>query len=225
MQCCRGETSWHAGCSCSHPEGTMEDRTPISASEIHRHRPLVDSAARRVLRRLPRGAVQREDLEAAGMCGLVDALRRRAGRSEEEFEWYARVKVRGAIIDELRKRDWASRSVRQQLRRESTTAEGDRAEPFMQSLDASFGEELAGTIGGESSLELVERWSDRSALDRAVSRLPARDAIILRMHYFDDVPFKDIAEKLEVTPARVSQLHARALEALRGMLAEWPLVA
>ena len=74
-------------------------RTP-SAEEITRHMPLVRQVVARFLRRLP-SSVLRDDLMAAGVYGLVDALRKNGGDLGPAFEGYARIRIRGAILDEL----------------------------------------------------------------------------------------------------------------------------
>jgi RNA polymerase sigma factor for flagellar operon FliA len=67
-------------------------------------------------------------------------------------------------------------------------------------------------------LEAVERRADRSRLERVVALLPERDADIVTWHYFDDVPFKAIAARLQVSEPRISQLHTRAMGQLRATL-------
>ena len=53
-----------------------------------------------------------------------------------------------------------------------------------------------------------------------MATLPAREREILELRYFEDVPAKDIAAKLNVSEARISQLHSRAIAALRRALSE-----
>ncbi len=202
----------------------METAKPVTRSDIEQHRHIVDAAVARVCRRIPLGAAPRQDLEAAALCGLVDALNRKGSRTPEEFEWYARVRVRGAIMDELRKRDWAPRRVRARIRREREEGTGG-SEPFVVMLDSEAVDRLPAQNGGQSPLELYEERSERLALRRAIARLSERDGTVLRMHYLDSIPFKDIAAKLNVTQARVSQLHTRALHALRGILRKEARVA
>ncbi len=153
------------------------------------------------------------------MAGLVDALRKKRHCPDGEFEWYARVRIRGAILDELRRRDWATRGMRalERARREN----GDSMAPsegFSLIVDSSAVDELAASANDDSPLDAAERRSDRRALDHAVRQLPERDGAVVRMHYFEAVPFHEIAKFLRVTPARVSQIHARAIRGLRERL-------
>lgn len=77
--------------------------------------PLVHHLVADVARRVPR-SVPREDLASAGMLGLAQAARMWDASRGVSFECYARARIRGAILDELRSRDWASRSVRAESR-------------------------------------------------------------------------------------------------------------
>ena len=79
------------------------------------HLPLVGHLVRKTLSRVP-AHVSHDDLTSAGMLALVQA----AGAFDEErgasFATYASVRIRGALIDELRGLDWATRSVRRRAR-------------------------------------------------------------------------------------------------------------
>lgn len=79
------------------------------------HLDLVGRAVAQVSSRFPRH-VDREELWNAGALGLVEAARRFDPEAGIPFERYAVTRVRGAIIDSTRTRDWASRSVRRKAR-------------------------------------------------------------------------------------------------------------
>jgi RNA polymerase sigma factor for flagellar operon FliA len=90
-----------------------------SASEgelVERYLPLVKTVAGRLAITLP-PHIDLQDLHSAGLVGLLDAVRRFDPRSGASFESYARLRVRGAILDELRRLDWVPRSVRDKARR------------------------------------------------------------------------------------------------------------
>jgi RNA polymerase sigma factor for flagellar operon FliA len=61
--------------------------------------------------------IQAEDLISAGIIGLIDALDKFNPAREVQFKTYAQIRIQGAIKDELRSLDWASRSVRQKAKR------------------------------------------------------------------------------------------------------------
>jgi RNA polymerase sigma factor for flagellar operon FliA len=83
---------------------------------LERHVPLVRRMAHHLVARLP-ASVQIEDLIQAGMIGLMDALERFEEGMGAQFETYATQRVRGAMLDELRRGDWLPRSVRQTQRK------------------------------------------------------------------------------------------------------------
>jgi len=178
---------------------------------------LVHEEVGRMLRRLP-PSVQKDDLVAAGAVGLMDALRKNAVADRgPQFEWYARIRIRGAVLDELRNEDWLSRTARaevtvraEQEQRSTTVVVGFEDLPEHKRLMPASEE--------DSPLELAERQSQRSALSRAVAELPEREAQIIQMHYFQGFQFKEIAAALKVSEPRISQLHARAVGKLRDIL-------
>lgn len=186
--------------------------------ELSLHMPLVHQVVARVLRRLPPN-VQRDDLLAAGAIGLLDALRRSPERGPQ-FEAYARIRIRGAVVDELRAQDWLSRRARTRanLAQEGTGPSADRNS--IVGFDDLPEVQTAGLVdeSAASPEEEVGQHSERAALERAVKLLPEREASIVTWHYFEGVAFKDIAARLGVSEPRISQLHARAMGRLRTNL-------
>ena len=191
---------------------------PVTRADMEPYLGLVQQVVTRVLRRLPR-SVLREDLVAAGSYGLMDALRRSHGERGERFEAYARIRIRGSIIDELRNQDWLARSARAHANAEARES-GQTTSATIIGID-ELPERLRAVPSSEASpFELVARHSQRAALGKAVASLPEREANIVDLHYFQGVQFKDIAAQMNVSEARVSQLHTRALGMLRPLLAE-----
>jgi RNA polymerase sigma factor for flagellar operon FliA len=82
--------------------------TAPTAESLAEHMHLVHRIVAHFVRRLPR-SVQREDLVAAGTLGLFYALRSSEHTCPEMFASYARIRIRGSIVDELRRHDWAPR--------------------------------------------------------------------------------------------------------------------
>jgi RNA polymerase sigma factor for flagellar operon FliA len=88
----------------------------LTADEIIRqHLPLVGHVVRETMGRVP-GHVNRDDLTSAGMMALVQAERSFDASRGVPFARYATTRIRGAVLDELRSVDWASRSVRRRAR-------------------------------------------------------------------------------------------------------------
>ncbi|MFT4190098.1 MAG: RNA polymerase sigma factor FliA [Comamonas sp.] len=83
---------------------------------VERHADLVRRVALQMVARLP-ASVELDDLIQAGNIGLLDAIRRYRRMPQAQFETYATQRVRGAMLDELRRADWLPRSLRDKCRR------------------------------------------------------------------------------------------------------------
>ena len=92
------------------------DRRAREDRLVRDHLPLVDFAVTQLAARLPRH-VPRDELVSAAMAGLAQAARSFDTTRDCRFDHYAQARIRGALLDELRSRDWASRSVRSKARR------------------------------------------------------------------------------------------------------------
>ncbi|WP_234920024.1 sigma-70 family RNA polymerase sigma factor, partial [Aeromonas veronii] len=82
---------------------------------VERHAPLVKRIAQHLLARLP-SSVLLDDLIQAGMIGLLEASRNFDGSKGASFETYAGIRIRGAMLDEIRRGDWVPRSVHRNSR-------------------------------------------------------------------------------------------------------------
>lgn len=82
---------------------------------VEKYLPLVKSAVDRIKFKLPK-TIDEEDLTNAAVIGLIDAVRRYDTAKKTKFETYAMWRIKGAILDELRALDWASRSARRKAR-------------------------------------------------------------------------------------------------------------
>jgi RNA polymerase sigma factor for flagellar operon FliA len=80
------------------------------------HMPLVKRLAHHMKAKLP-PSVEVDDLVQAGMIGLLDAISRYEETHGAQFETYAVLRIRGAMLDELRNSDWLPRSMRQNMRK------------------------------------------------------------------------------------------------------------
>ncbi|SFK19351.1 RNA polymerase, sigma 28 subunit, SigD/FliA/WhiG [Methylophaga sulfidovorans] len=82
---------------------------------IEQHAPLVKRIAYHMIARLP-ASVDVEDLIQAGMIGLLDASHQYNSAQGASFETYAGIRIRGSMLDEIRRNDWAPRSVHRKAR-------------------------------------------------------------------------------------------------------------
>ncbi|TWH64941.1 RNA polymerase sigma factor for flagellar operon FliA [Azomonas agilis] len=82
---------------------------------VEQYAPLVKRIAYHLIARLP-ASVQLDDLVQAGMIGLLEAAAKYSADKGASFETYAGIRIRGAMLDEIRKGDWAPRSVHRNAR-------------------------------------------------------------------------------------------------------------
>jgi len=204
------------------PALTAEEqaRADLSNALIAKYSGLVRPIAGGFQRKLPRN-VLRDDLIAAGMSGLWDAVRKHGHEQTENFDWYVRVRIRGAILDELRAQDWLPRRARAAAA-EAAQAAGKRpcTPVVLRFDDVSETEQARCLTAGESTNteKTVEARLVKATLTRAMDQLPERERRIVSMHYFRGVKFKDLGEMLGVSEPRISQLHSRAMTRLKGIL-------
>lgn len=95
---------------------------------------LVKKIAHHLLARLP-SSVDIDDLIQAGMMGLIEAYKRFESTKGASFETYAGIRIRGAMMDEVRKSDWAPRSVRRNSRAVTTAIREVEAESGREATD------------------------------------------------------------------------------------------
>ncbi|MDB4954478.1 MAG: fliA [Myxococcales bacterium] len=200
-------------------------------------------AARRIALRMARKVpdwIQREDLIAAGMIGLIEAADRYDASRLEPFLSYAEHRIRGAVLDELRRGDIMPRRLRQLARKvaeairalESSEGEPPTEQRVATALGVSI-EEYRSKLSQLVHIELAPLDQDlvadelrapdaeadhRQTLDRvrvALSSLEQRDVTILGLHYVEDLTYQEIADTMRITPSRVCQLLWRAVDRLR----------
>lgn len=99
----------------SAPEEYLKNEQRDQTELVRRHAPLVKRIAYHLIGRLP-SSVDVDDLIQAGTIGLLMAGRNYSPDKGANFETYAGIRIRGAMIDELRKSDWTPRSVHRKLR-------------------------------------------------------------------------------------------------------------
>ncbi|WP_148862350.1 RNA polymerase sigma factor FliA [Marinobacter fonticola] len=108
---------------------------------VELHAPLVKKIALHLLARLP-ASVQLEDLMQAGMIGLLEAAQKYEATKGASFETYAGIRIRGAIVDEIRKGDWVPRSVHRNSRRIAQAIKAVEGRTGREATDAEVAEEL-----------------------------------------------------------------------------------
>lgn len=107
---------------------------------------LVKKIAYHLLARLP-SSVEIDDLIQAGMMGLIEAFKRFETTKGASFETYAGIRIRGAIIDEVRKGDWAPRSVRRNGRNVANTIKELEGKLGREVTDAEVAKQMGISLG------------------------------------------------------------------------------
>ncbi len=108
---------------------------------VTRHATLVKRIAYHLLSRLP-SCVQAEDLIQAGMIGLLEAARNYDASQGASFETYAGIRIRGSMLDEIRKGDWAPRSLHRKIREISQAIREIEAKHSRDAKDTEVAEQL-----------------------------------------------------------------------------------
>jgi RNA polymerase sigma factor for flagellar operon FliA len=210
---------------------------------IAEHLDMARRIAARIARRCP-SFIGRDDLHAAALLGLTEAAERYDASREEPFVAFAEKRIRGAILDELRRGDIMPRRTRKLAR--------DIGATIMQ-LERDFGrpptdEEVAAALGvgiedykseleqlvhvtvgaleasAEETIHSQEASPEHEAAKRdilrkvraALPRLDARDLLVLSLYYNEELTYPEIGEVLKLTKSRVCQLHGRAIARLRA---------
>lgn len=185
-----------------------------------------------------------EDMEQIGMMALLESLRRYPGELDNGFISFGGQRIRGAILDELRRLDWRPRPVRQQahelndvVRRlsremgrepsdiEVATALGLSAEDYRECLYSIQAESMKSLdellMAGEHPIDRgnnVEQLLLKQTLVKIISKLNAREQLILSLYYHHELNLKEIALVLGLTETRICQLHKSAISQLKIIL-------
>ena len=209
--------------------------------------PLVKMVAGRLAISLP-AHVDRDDLLSSGFFGLLDAIDRYDMERKNKFETYAGVRIRGAMLDYLRSKDWLPVAIRQKIRRYEQTVYELENRLGRPANDAELAEELGvsakelqnlesqicvATViplddylrtdtpvsGEEGPTERLEKAELRDTLAAAIDRLPEKEKKVIALYYYEEMTLKEISLILQLSEARISQLHTKAVFRLRGYLA------
>lgn len=181
-------------------------RAAALEGEIEQWRHLVWYVVNRIRPRLP-VSVSEEELFSAGLYGLMKACRSYDPARGAVFKTYAYHRIRGAILDELRRLDFLPRSLRDRAKEVGEDPPSVLAIP----TDEDGNESLPARILEEGA----ERSDLHAALLREIDGLPEKMKLVMTLYYQKGLRMREIGEQLRLTESRVSQIHSHAILRLR----------
>ncbi|MEK9556020.1 MAG: RNA polymerase sigma factor FliA [Gammaproteobacteria bacterium] len=218
-------------------------RDPILA-----HVGLVKRTALHLKARIPQ-VMDVDELIQVGMIGLIEASQSFDATRGVDFEIFARTRIRGAILDEVRRisvlprsaishireTNEATQELATELGRAPTQSEladfmgKDAAEyqkershahqMLMVDSEAAEDEMLNTPQSGYEPEQEVGDAMMMDSLSQAIEQLPERDQIIMALYYTEDMNLKEIGAVLDISESRVSQLLSANVKKLRKMMA------
>lgn len=226
------------------------------AELIEKYAHLVKYVAGRLSLSLP-SHVTLDDLYSEGVLGLIDAIEKYDPSRGVKFETYAIARIKGAILDGLRRMDWIPVHMRQKVRslekayahlegKLGRTPTDKEVAEYLGMDEKAFGE-LLQNASAACLVSLEENWfesfewgtspietmadpnapdplarleleDEKRELAEAIDSLPERERLVIVLYYYEGLTLREIAEVLQVSIPRVSQLHARAILALKAKL-------
>lgn len=203
--------------------------------------------------------VEYEDLVSYGIFGLIDAIDKFDCLKDVKFETYASLRIRGAILDQIRKMDWIPRTIRQKQKKIDAVIKEIEARCGRNATDEEIAEGLGITDdeyvewqsqmkitnvvslnefleqGSEvpneaghtksaqfdSPEEVLERDELKRILAETLEMLTEKERKVILLYYYEELTLKEISSILEVSESRVSQLHTRALQKMKGRLGSY----
>jgi RNA polymerase sigma factor for flagellar operon FliA len=193
------------------------------------HMPMVKRVAFHLRGRIP-PLLDLDELVQVGMLGLIEAARGFDLRRGIPFEHFALSRVRGAMLDEVRRVSDLTRSSVAFNKSEVAESMGKDLGDYHREQGQAWRSEtfsieevndevmnVAGDYGLQPEAQ-VERAQMREALAGAIAELPERDQLIISLYYVEELNLKEIGEILSVSESRISQLLTAIAKKLRTQL-------
>ena len=201
--------------------------------------------------------VEYEDLVSYGIFGLIDAIDKFDLGKEVKFETYASLRIRGTILDQIRKMDWIPRTVRQKQKRIDEAIKQIEMRTGKNASDEELALELGITdeelLNWQSQLkvtnvvslnEYLEQGSEpvmdahknshfqqpeekvqedelKKMLNEAMDTLTEKESKVILLYYYEELTLKELSNILDVSEARMSHLHTKALLKMRKKLGSY----
>ncbi len=190
---------------------------------VMEHLPLVKKIASKIYSRIPDGIVDFEELVNTGVIGLIKAIER-YDSNKSKFSTYAYIKIRGEILDYLRKQDFLPRSVREKIKngeisdlKEEIITLVSIEEKLFGNSERYFVKDILVSEEPEPEEVLIKEEAKR-VLAEAISELSDKEQLVLQLIFVEGLDLKSIGEILGVSVSRVSQIKTGALKRLRKLL-------
>ncbi len=214
---------------------------------IEKYVPLIKHIVNRMNINLP-PYLEYEDLISYGVFGLMQAIERYDTKKGIKFETYAYTRIKGSIIDELRKTDMIPQDIRKKVKMIQNafsemeqllghSVNDDDISNYLgitkkdlykiyKEISAAYGvlsfDELieyedAGQASRQPDIQ-AEKEEVKEILGNAINQLPPQEKLVITLYYYEGLNFKEIAEVLELSQGRISQIHTKAILRLRGHL-------
>ncbi|VAW88908.1 RNA polymerase sigma factor for flagellar operon [hydrothermal vent metagenome] len=196
---------------------------------LHQHAPMVKRIAYHLAARLP-SSVMVDDLIQAGMIGLLDASKNYDATQGASFETYSSIRIRGSMLDELRRNDWAPKSVHRKNRDimnavkdiESTTGQDAKDDEIANHMGISLDEyyKILHDASTSKIFSMDELELDDGAINQSASSntrteplelLQTEDVKRLLANVIDTLPER---EKLVITLYYNNELNLREIGAV-----------
>jgi RNA polymerase sigma factor for flagellar operon FliA len=220
--------------------------TTLRDCVVERHRGVVESMARGLASRLP-PSVDAQDLVHAGMWGLMQAIANYEPERCDQFSAFMRIRVRGAMLDELRHLDFLPRLFRRRLRQRNEALTKLRATLEREPSDAELAQELGvsetalwrryeslalrvahgSETDGENGMEQladdavespIEAITRQELLDLVRRNLQPVEWKVLQLHYLEGMTGKQVARRMRLSASRICQIHGQVLDRLKVQL-------
>ncbi len=219
----------------------------LLAKVVERHHAIVESMASSLALRLP-PSVDPRDLVHAGLWGLLQAIEAYEPARCDQFQAFMRIRVRGAMLDELRKLDFLPRLFRRRVRERNDERARLRMELEREPTDTELASALGITEvallrryepvllrpvgpGDESGEGHFEQLADHG-IESPIETITRQEQIeiirqslepiewkVLQLHYLEGLNGKQVARRLRLSASRICQIHGRVLDRLKARLA------
>ncbi|HBD11590.1 MAG TPA: RNA polymerase sigma factor FliA [Porticoccaceae bacterium] len=213
---------------------------------VQQHLVLVKRIAHHISARLPAN-IEVDDLVQVGLIALLDAAGNYNAGLGASFETYASIRIRGAIIDELRRNDWVPRTVQVKVRQVAQAIHEVESQLQRPAKDTEIAEHLGvdletyhdilrdtaacrlvdldgedvGDANDNDPHEALEGAGFKQDLAGKIAQLPEREKLVMALYYDEELNLKEIGKVLGVSESRVSQIHSQAVARLRAQLEPW----